>query len=215
MHLAEYAESDAIDLAKFVKSGYVTEGELLSCALEAVEAINEDLNAVTSLFPDLAAEGGSDHGGPLSGVPFLLKDLRVSMRGTVTTEGGKLWRDSMRDRDDEIVTRFKRSGLRIFGKTNTPELGFNVTTEPQLHGPTRNPWDLGRSAGGSSGGAAAAVAAGIVPVAHASDGGGSIRIPASCCGLFGLKPSRGRTPCGPRMGDVWIERRTCRIKDGS
>lgn len=204
MHLAEYATSDATDLAKYLGNGDVTDSEMLDCALRAVEAVNGDINAVTSLFPDQARDVYQcDQPGQLTGVPFLLKDLRVSMRGTVTSEGGRLWSESLRDHDDEIVTRFRRAGLRTFGKTNTPELGFNVTTEPLLHGPTHNPWDLQRSAGGSSGGSAAAVAAGIVPVAHASDGGGSIRIPASCCGLFGMKPSRGRTPAGPHLGDVW------------
>jgi amidase/6-aminohexanoate-cyclic-dimer hydrolase len=141
--------------------------------------------------------------GPLRGVPFLLKDLAVLYAGVPTTHGCGLFADSVPDHDSELVRRYKQAGLVIFGKSASPEFGLTTTTESTLFGQTRNPWNLEHVAGGSSGGAAAAVAAGILPVAHASDGGGSIRIPAACCGLFGLKPSRGRMPFGPDVGEGW------------
>ena len=141
--------------------------------------------------------------GPFTGVPYLLKDLGAHYAGAVTTFGGALFKDFVVDHDSEITTRLRRAGLVIFGKTNTPEMGLAASTEPRLFGPTRNPWSLGHSSGGSSGGSAAAVAAGMVPMAHATDGGGSIRIPASCCGLFGLKPTRARNPMGPDAGEGW------------
>ncbi|MGH7011686.1 MAG: amidase, partial [Caulobacteraceae bacterium] len=139
---------------------------------------------------------------PLHGVPFLLKDISARMRGAPTSAGSRLFVDTIADEDSAVVAAYRRAGLVIFGKTNTPELGLAATTEPVLFGATRNPWDPDRTPGGSSGGSAAAVAAGIVPAAHASDGGGSIRTPASCCGLFGLKPSRGRVSMAP-AGEGW------------
>ena len=202
MHLGEYAACDGVELAELVASQQVSADEVLESALAAVELVNAEVDAVVDLFPELVR--GRHTQGPLAGVPVLLKDLRVKMAQTRTTHGSRLWiDDEPATEDDEIVRRFQAAGLVPFGKTNSPELGFNITTEPAVFGPTRNPWDVTRSAGGSSGGAAAAVATGMVPIAHASDGGGSIRIPSSCCGVFGLKPSRGRTPCGPGTGDVW------------
>ncbi len=141
--------------------------------------------------------------GPFAGVPYLLKDLGVYYAGTITSAGSAFFRDAVADHDSEIVARMKRAGLVILGKTNTSEFGLSTSVEPKLFGPTRNPWNVEFSAGGSSGGAAAAVACGMLPIAHATDGGGSIRIPASCCGLFGLKPTRARTPLGPDLGEGW------------
>jgi len=141
--------------------------------------------------------------GIFNGVPFLLKDLNNYLEGTVTSGGSRVLKNIKADHTSELVKRTVDSGLNIFGKTNSPELGLTVTTEPVLYGPTRNPWSLDRSSGGSSGGASAAVASGIIPMAQASDGGGSIRIPASCCGLFGLKPTRARTPLGPASLEGW------------
>jgi Asp-tRNA(Asn)/Glu-tRNA(Gln) amidotransferase A subunit family amidase len=135
--------------------------------------------------------------GPFTGVPWLLKDLGIAMKGTVTTNGSAFFKDAIQQHDSTLVARYRRAGLVIFGKTHSPEFGGTASSESALFGDTHNPWNLELSAGGSSGGSAAAVAAGIVPAAHASDGGGSIRIPASACGLFGLKPTRGRVPLGP------------------
>ena len=136
-------------------------------------------------------------------MPFLLKDASATLAGTPTTQGSRFFADKVAQEDSTLVERFKRAGVVIFGKTTTPELALAASTESSFIGATRNPWDTTRTAGGSSGGAAAAVAAGIVPMAHGSDGGGSIRIPASCCGLFGLKPTRARMPTGPRAGEGW------------
>jgi amidase/6-aminohexanoate-cyclic-dimer hydrolase len=141
--------------------------------------------------------------GPFTGVPYLLKDLGAALKGTVTTGSLSLTRETVADADSTYVERCKKAGLVIFGKTHSPELGLSPSSESRMFGATRNPWDTTRIAGGSSGGAAAAVAAGIVPVAHATDGGGSIRIPAACCGVFGLKPTRARTPAGPKRGEGW------------
>jgi amidase/6-aminohexanoate-cyclic-dimer hydrolase len=200
-----YDRSDATGLAELVARGEVTPTELLDEALSRVEARNPAVNAIIAVFEDRAraaiAAGLPD--GPLRGVPFVLKDLGVDLEGTETSSGSRLFAGTTATVTSEIVRRYERAGLVIFGKTNTPEFGMNVSTEPVRWGPTRNPWDLDRSAGGSSGGAGAAVAAGIVPAAHATDGGGSIRIPASMNGLFGLKPTRGRTPIGPPAGEGW------------
>ena len=141
--------------------------------------------------------------GPFEGVPFLLKDITLSYAGVPTDCGSRFFKGWTRDFDSEMVVRWKRAGLVMFAKTNTPEAGSSGSTEPVANGPTHNPWKLGYSPGGSSGGSAAAVASGIAPAGHANDGGGSIRIPASACGLVGLKPSRGRTPNGPDFGELW------------
>ena len=196
---------DGLALAELVKNRVVTAKELLNAAVACIEARNPAVNAVVNRMFD-RAEAAIDTGlpdGPLTGVPYVLKDLGVYYSGTVTSGGSAFFRDAVADHDSELVVRIKRAGLVILGKTNTSELGLSTSVEPKLFGPTRNPWNLEFSAGGSSGGAAAAVASGMLPIAHATDGGGSIRIPASCCGLFGLKPTRARTPLGPDLGENW------------
>jgi len=202
---AEYDSYDALGLAELVRQGKVTSTELLEEAISRTEKMNGQINAVVHKHYDeakAAIEAGLPE-GPFTGVPFLLKDLHLLLDGTKTTFGSELFRDYVADHDSTLVSRYKQSGLVTFGKTNSPELGLMPVTEPRFYGATRNPWNLARTPGGSSGGASAAVAAGIVPMANASDGGGSIRIPASCTGLVGLKPTRGRTPMGPDRGEGW------------
>jgi amidase len=200
-----FDREDGLGLAEVVRRRDVSPKELLDAAIARVEALNPRLNAVVTRIYD-AARGAVSAGlpsGPFTGVPYLLKDIGALYAGAVTSAGSRAFADAVADHDSEITARLKRAGLVIFGKTNTPEMGIATSTEPRLFGPTRNPWNLGYSAGGSSGGAAAAVAGGMLPMAHASDGGGSIRIPASCCGLFGLKPTRARNPMGPDVGEGW------------
>lgn len=201
----EYDNYDAVGLAELVRRRQVSPEELLEEAIARVEQRDSALNSVVNKLYDhaRAAIRAGLPNGPLHGVPFLLKDLHALCAGAVTTNGSRFFQDNRADHDSELVTRYKKAGLVIFGKTNTPEFGLTITTEPTLFGPTRNPWSAQHTAGGSSGGSAAAVAAGLVPAAHASDGGGSIRIPASCCGLFGVKPTRGRNPHGPDRGEGW------------
>jgi amidase len=203
--LAEFERYDGLGLAELVRRKEVEPTEVLEAALARIEARNPALNAVVTRMDDQAraaiAAGLPD--GPFTGVPYLLKDLGALYTGAVTSYGGRLFTGNVADHDSEITARLKRAGLVVAGKTNTPEMGLAPSTEPRLFGPTRNPWKLDHSAGGSSGGAAAAVAAGMLPMAHATDGGGSIRIPASCCGLFGLKPTRARNPMGPDAGEGW------------
>jgi len=201
----EFARQDGLGLAELVRRREVSAAELLEAAMAAIEAFNHEINAVVCRLYDQAraAVAAGLPVGPFTGVPYLLKDLGAHYQGAVTSHGGALFKDFVADHDSEITIRLKRAGLVILGKTNTPELGLASSTEPRLFGPTRNPWHLGHSAGGSSGGSAAAVAAGMVPMAHATDGGGSIRIPASACGLFGLKPTRARNPLGPDQGEGW------------
>ena len=196
---------DALGMAALVRRGEVSAAELLDEALRRSDATAGTVNAVVLRHDALAREQlrAIPAGAPFAGVPFLLKDLGVELAGTVTTNGSRFFREARADSDSEVVRRHKRAGLVIFGKTHSPELGLTGTAESVLHGATRNPWDLGRIVGGSSGGAGAAVAARIVPIAHASDGAGSIRTPASCCGVFGLKPSRGRVPLGPHRLEGW------------
>ena len=194
-----YGRSDATALAGLVRKGEVSALELLEEAVRRTELVNPDINAVTLKHYDLARDYLKQHGapgGPFTGVPFLLKDLGVQLSGTDTTGGSRLLQGLVADRDSVLVQRYKQAGLVIFGKTNTPEFGMALTTESELHGPCRNPWNPDHSTAGSSGGSAAAVAAGIVPMAHATDGGGSIRVPASACGVFGFKPTRALTGGG-------------------
>jgi amidase len=204
MAFKEYGNYDAVGLAELVRKKQVTPKELLDEAIARTAKVDPEINAVVVRHDDYAAQqieqGLPD--GPFTGVPFLLKDLDL-LKGTRTTFGASvLWND-VADHNSNLAQRFLDAGVTIFGKSASPEFGLMPTTEPRLHGPTRNPWNLAHSSGGSSGGAAAAVAARILPVAHASDGGGSIRIPASACGVFGLKPTRARNPFGPDRGEGW------------
>jgi amidase len=202
---AEYDRYDALGLAGLVRDKEISAAELLETAIARVEAGNPRLNAITHKLYDRAraavAAGLPD--GPLAGVPFMLKDLGAFEKGIPCSFGSRFFDGFIAPVDATITERYRAAGLVVLARTATPEFGLNATTEPALHGPTRNPWDLTRSAGGSSGGSAAAVAARLLPAAHATDGGGSIRIPASCCGLFGLKPTRARNPSGPLVGEGW------------
>ena len=201
----EYLEYDATGLAELVRKGEVSPAELVERAIAQIETHNPRINAVIRRMFDSArnaAKAGPPQ-GPFQGVPFLLKDLGADISGVPTTNGSRFFADHVPAVDSELVRRYRAAGLVVVGKTNTPELGLMGVTEPELHGPTRNPYDINRTPGGSSGGSAAAVAARLVPAAHGGDGGGSIRIPASACGLVGLKPTRGRTPMGPDKGERW------------
>ena len=205
MNNSEYFSYDALGLAELVRTKQISPSELLEIAIGLTEKLDPKLNAIPIKHFDFARKNlkNQNNTGIFNGVPFLLKDLNNYLEGTVTSGGSRVLKNIKADHTSELVKRTVDSGLNIFGKTNSPELGLTVTTEPVLYGPTRNPWSLDRSSGGSSGGASAAVASGIIPMAQASDGGGSIRIPASCCGLFGLKPTRARTPLGPASLEGW------------
>ena len=202
---AEYEQYDAMGLAELVRLGRISPEELLNEAIDRIERFNPTLNAVVVRMDEHGrkAAAGALPEGPFAGVPFLLKDLLADFEGVPTSAGNRRYKDIPAARDSEMVVRFKKSGLVILGKTNTPEFGLTGVTEPAVFGPCRNPWNPEHTPGGSSGGSGAAVAAGIVPMASAGDGGGSIRIPASCCGIFGIKPSRGRNPTGPARGRIW------------
>ena len=205
MAFSEFGAHDALSLAELLRKGDVSPTELLDEALARTAEVNPKINAVIHLMEgrarDAIAAGLPE--GPFRGVPFLIKDLMTAYAGEPLRCGSRLFKDFVPRDDEELTRRYRAAGLVIFGKTNTPELGITNVTEPELFGPTRNPWNLERTSSGSSGGSAAAVAARIVPAANANDGGGSIRTPASNCGLVGLKPSRGRNPTGPQMPDVW------------
>ena len=201
----QFLNYDALALAELVRQKEVKPNELVEATIQRIERVNPQLNAVvTTMYEEArAAANEALPDAPFAGVPFLLKDLLAAYKGVPMSAGSKYLKDFKPDHDSELVARYKRAGLIVVGKTNTPEFGILPTTENALFGATRNPWDTTRTTGGSSGGSAAAVAAGIVPVAHANDGGGSIRIPASCCGIFGLKPTRARNPLGPDFGDMF------------
>lgn len=205
----EYPQYDALGLAKLIKNGDVSPEELLDTALHHASTLNPQLNAIIHDMSSHAREqlaAGlpyTDKNAPFYGVPFLIKDLLASYAGQPLRNGSAFFHKNIATHDSELVARFKRAGLVTFGKTNTPEFGITPFTEPKTFGPTHNPWNPAHTPGGSSGGSGAAVAARIVPMASGGDGGGSIRIPAACCGLFGLKPSRGRNPTGPDYGDIW------------
>jgi amidase len=201
--IEEYAKYDGLGLAELVAKKQVTPQELADTAIAAVAKINPKVNAVLQTLP---AESRAEIGrglpeGPFRGVPLMIKELVLHAKGVRLDSGCKLAQGFVPTADTELMARFRRAGLVLVGTTQTPELGYNPTTETVLHGPVHNPWDPTRSAGGSSGGSGAAVAAGIVPIAHANDGGGSIRIPAAANGLVGLKPTRDRTPTGPDYAD--------------
>ena len=201
----ELAFMDATAQAELVRRREMTALELVNAAIERIERLNPMLNAVVTSMYEQAREAASKElpQGPFTGVPFLLKDLISSYAGVRMTAGSAFLRDYVPDHDNELVRRQKRAGLVILGKTNTSEFGILTTAEPRLFGPCRNPWKTDRSSGGSSGGSAAAVASGMVPMAHGGDGGGSLRIPASCCGVFAMKPTRARNPMGPDYGDMY------------
>ncbi|MDI3290668.1 amidase family protein [Polyangium sp. 15x6] len=203
MSFKEYDDHDALGLAALVKKGEVSPAELLEEAITRAERVNGRLNAIVIGMHVIARERarGELPDGPFRGVPFLMKDMASAYAGVPLQAASRLYRGNVPSHHAELTERFLRAGLVVFGKTNSPEFGILPTTEPELYGPTHNPWRLGYSPGGSSGGAAAAVAAGIVPMAHGGDGGGSIRIPAACCGLFGFKPTRARTPVGPDVSE--------------
>ena len=202
---SDYDQLDGLGMAALVRAGQLTAAELCAAAIARAEAVNLRLNAVVHPLYEPARQRAAAGlpVGPFGGVPFLLKDFGAQYAGAPHTSGSRALRHFVPAEDAELVRRWQVAGLNILGKTNTPEFALMGVTEPALFGPARNPWHLGHTPGGSSGGAAAAVAAGIVPVAGAGDGGGSIRIPAACCGLFGLKPSRGRVPTGPEQGEKW------------
>lgn len=202
--LADVLSMDALGQAELIRGKEIQPIELVDAIIEQIEKLNPKLNAVITKMYDLArkAAQGTIPEGPFRGVPFLLKDLIASYAGVRMTAGSKALKDYVPKFDSELVVRQKRAGLIILGKTNTPEFGLTATTEPHLFGATHNPWELNHTPGGSSGGSPAAVTARILPMAHANDGGGSIRIPASCCGIFGLKPTRARNPLGPEYGDI-------------
>lgn len=200
----EYLAHDATGLADLVRRGDVRPTELLDLALTRIQALNPTLNAVVRLMEADARKADEEPpAGPFGGVPFLAKDLTTTYAGHPTSSGSRFLADHVVPHDSELARRVKASGAIVMGKTNTPEWGLLPVTESELWGPARNPWNPALSPGGSSGGSAAAVAAGVVPMAGGGDGGGSIRIPASCCGLFGLKPTRGRIPTGPDQGQLW------------
>jgi amidase len=202
----DLAVLDATAQAALVRDGSASPRELVDAALARIDAVNPELNAVIHRRDERArAEAEHAPDGPFRGVPILVKDLDGSLAGEPLHLGNRLLRDLAftADHDSYLFAKLRAAGCVIVGKTNTPELGLLPTTESQAHGAARNPWDTTRSPGGSSGGSAAAVASGMVPFAHAGDGGGSIRIPASACGLFGLKPTRGRVSLGPDTGEAW------------
>ena len=205
MAFSDYGKHDGLGLAELVRKKKVSPAELVEEAISRIETYNPKLNAVVHKLYDRArtAAKGKLPDGPFKGVPFLMKDLMATLEGIPTSGGNKLWKNIPATLSSEMAKRWEASGAIVVGKTNTPEFGLTPYTESDALGPALNPWDTTRSPGGSSGGSGAAVAARIVPFATGGDGGGSIRIPASACGLFGLKPTRGRTPTGPIIGESW------------
>jgi amidase len=201
----EYPKYDGLGLAELVRKKEISPIELVEEAIRRIETHNPQLNAIIYKMYDAARDAAKKPlpYGPFVGVPFLVKDLIATIAGIPTSNGNRTLKSIPARVDSEMIKRWRAAGVIILGKANTPEFGLTPYTEPEAFGPTHNPWDLTRTTGGSSGGSAAAVAARIVPIASGGDGGGSIRIPASACGVFGLKPTRGRTPTGPVLGEAW------------
>jgi amidase len=204
MKVAEYTSRDGLGLAELVRKGEVTPAELVEVAFTAIEQVDPQIHAITALLREQAeaAARGAIPAGPFAGVPLLFKEMILMCRGAPIGMGSRLFAGLVAQEDTALMARYREAGLIPIGQTSAPEFGLNVSTEPVAHGATRNPWRLDRIAGGSSGGSAAAVAARMVPIAHGNDGGGSLRIPASCCGVFGLKPTRARLPIGPLTGEL-------------
>jgi amidase len=201
----EFHKYDGVGIAELVHTKQISPTELVEEVISRIETHNPKINAVIYKMYDQARKiaQGTLPNGPFKGVPFLLKDMHATVEGVPTSCGTRMLKDIPQPHDSEIVRRYRAAGVIFLGKTNVPEFALLPYTEPETFGPTNNPWDLTRTVGGSSGGSAASVAARLVPLAGGADGGGSIRIPASCCGVFGLKPTRGRTPTGPDVGDIW------------
>ncbi|NKB31495.1 MAG: amidase [Pseudomonadales bacterium] len=210
LNQSDYLGVDAVTLSSGVRAGDFTAAEITECAINRAEAVEATINSIVTPNYDAALDAAKNFDanpellqqGKVAGFPFLIKDLST-VKGLPATFGSNLFKGTIADRSSQIVQKYLDAGLNVFGLTNTPEFGLTLTTEPKANGITRNPWNIDHSTGGSSGGAAAAVAAGISPAAHATDGGGSIRIPAACCGLFGLKPSRGLTAIESKLADSW------------
>lgn len=205
MNFSEYRQYDALGLSQLIKAKKIKPEELLDLAIERAEQVNPKINALTQKWYDYSREMISrlSPNAPFAGIPFLIKDLSYHIQGRRLTKGSAGWQDYTSEKDSYLTEQLRKAGFLFMGRTNTPELGLAPFTEPEFYGPARNPWNVNKTAGGSSGGSGAAVAAGIVPIATASDGGGSIRVPASCNGLFGLKPSRGMLSLGPQTGEGW------------
>ena len=205
MAFSDYDKYDGLGMAELIRKKKVSPGELVEEAISRIETHNPKINAVVQKLYERArtAAKGKLPDGPFQGVPFLIKDLHATLEGLPTSHGNKLWKNVPAKITTEIVKRWEDSGAIVVGRTNTPEFGLLPYTESDTLGPAFNPWDTTRSPGGSSGGSGAAVAARMVPLASGGDGGGSIRIPSSACGIFGLKPTRGRTPTGPIIGESW------------
>ena len=205
MGIAEYGGLDAVGMSDLVRRRELSPRELADEAITRIEQVNPQLNAVVERLFDRGRDtaGSPLPDGPFRGVPFATKNLLAPIAGVRIDGGSRFFHGHVAAKDSTLISRYRKSGLVFLATTNTPELGLLPFTEPELHGPTRNPYDPARTSGGSSGGAAALVAARALPMAHASDGGGSIRIPSSCCNLFGLKPSRGRVPVGPDYQEIW------------
>ncbi len=201
---AEYEAYDGLGLAQLVRDGEVSAREVVEAAIARIESRDPALNAVVQRTFDAALAAADEHrDGPFAGVPILVKDLMTAVKGLPLTSSSRFMADYVPDHDAELIRRLRAAGFVLAGKTNTPEFGIMGVTESRFRGPARNPWNTDHTPGGSSGGSGAAVAARMVPIAHGGDGGGSIRIPASCCGVFGLKPTRGRNPMGPDFGESW------------